>query len=169
MHVEKLVSNLYFKLGFFLRNKWQECMDPYCFLLMGQAAAAASVVMGWGILSWHTLGITAYLSTVADHGVHLLTAASSRTTNHVIKLKLSHEHGNVHGSVLKCAPQSPDLLVSNYKRLWGCKMNTNGFEETKWAQMEKQCKVTQNETKRLNNLKEMHNNSKAKNSFHLLV
>lgn len=92
-------------------------MDLYCFLLMGQAVAAASVVMGWGILSWHTLGITAYLSTVADHGVHLLTAASSRTTNHVIKLKLSHEHGNVHGSVLKCTPQSPDLLVSNYKRL----------------------------------------------------
>lgn len=91
-------------------------MDLCCLLLMGQAAAA-SVVMGWGLLSWHTLGITAYLSTVADHGVHLLTAASSRITHHVIKLKLSHEHGSVHGNVLKCAPQSPDLLVSNYKLL----------------------------------------------------
>lgn len=44
--------------------------------------------------------------------------------------------------------------------------------EYKWVQRDKMStdgKTVQNETKRLNNLKEMHNNSKAKNSFHLLV
>ncbi len=85
-------------------HKENESMDPSC--LVSTVQAGRGDVKGWGIFSWHTLGLlvpiehclnaTAYLSIVADHVHPFMTtvhpssdATSSRIMHHVTKLKSS--------------------------------------------------------------------------------